>query len=41
MAGSSQRFSLVFSISRQLVDSSRNQVDYAHSQVDYARLDVR
>jgi len=34
-------FSLVFSISRQQVDSSRNQVDYAHSQVDYARLDVR
>jgi hypothetical protein len=41
MAGSSQRFSLVFSISGQQVDSSRNQVDYAHSQVDYARLDVR
>ena len=36
MAGSSQRFSLVFSISGQQVDSSRNHVDYAHSQVDNA-----
>ncbi len=33
-AGSAQRFSLVFSISGQKVDSSRTQVDYAHSQVD-------
>ena len=41
MAGSSQRFSLVFSISGQQVDFSRSQVDYAHGQVDYARLDVR